>query len=221
MLTVTCMDIDGFWIFLERSARETTNPQERIQWLEYRLSRISRTHVEDFQVNLNIARRPIDTYAMWGAANLIMDGLCSGDSFWYFQPWLIGLGRHWHELAASNPDNLADIPRSARWPTGDQASGPARSGRGGKNSPISPIASMSASPARKTASMTRWPHAASAIPPTPNLLTAPGTSTASPKSSDACHGSRACSHASDISRPEQLAPTESASLSQPAWSRHG
>jgi uncharacterized protein DUF4240 len=104
------MDMDGFWIFLERSARETTNPRERIQWLEYRLSRISRTHVEDFQVNLNTARHPIDTYAMWGAAYLIMDGLCSGDEFWYFQPWLIGLGRHWHEFAARNPDNLADIP---------------------------------------------------------------------------------------------------------------
>jgi Protein of unknown function (DUF4240) len=123
LLTVTGMDIDGFWIFLERSARETANPRQRIQWLEYRLSCISRIHVEDFQVNLNAARRPIDTYAMWGAANLIMDGLCSGDGFWYFQPWLIGQGRHWHELAARNPDNLADIPavrglagrRSGQW----------------------------------------------------------------------------------------------------------
>jgi hypothetical protein len=46
------MDIDGFWTFLERSARETTSPQQRIQWLEHRLSRISRTHVEDFQVHI-------------------------------------------------------------------------------------------------------------------------------------------------------------------------
>ncbi|MEU9018401.1 DUF4240 domain-containing protein [Actinomadura sp. NPDC048394] len=34
-----------------------------------------------------------DTYALWGAAYLIMDGLCSMDAFWYFQPWLIGHGR--------------------------------------------------------------------------------------------------------------------------------
>jgi len=104
------MDTDGFWIFLERSARETTHPQERLQWLEDRLSRISRTHIEDFQVSLISARRPIDTYAMWGAANLIMDGVCSTDGFWYFQPWLIGQGLDWHELAARNPDNLADLP---------------------------------------------------------------------------------------------------------------
>ncbi|GAA2584417.1 hypothetical protein GCM10010435_72810 [Winogradskya consettensis] len=29
---------------------------------------------------------------------------------WYFQPWLIGQGRHWWQHAARNPDNLADIP---------------------------------------------------------------------------------------------------------------
>ena len=29
------------------------------------------------------ARRPIDTYATWGAAYQIVDGLCSGNGFWY------------------------------------------------------------------------------------------------------------------------------------------
>ena len=104
------MDNDRFWALLERSAGETTNLRERTQWLEDRLRRSPRTSVEDFQVHLNAARRPIDTYAMWGAANLIMDGLCSGDGFWYFQPWLIGQGRHWHEVAARSPDDLSDIP---------------------------------------------------------------------------------------------------------------
>jgi hypothetical protein len=104
------MDIDEFWLFLERSARETTNPEQRIQWLEHRLRRIARTHIVDFQIHLDTARRPIDTYAMWGAAYRIKDGLCSADSFWYFQPWLIGQGRHWYQHAAANPDNLADVP---------------------------------------------------------------------------------------------------------------
>jgi hypothetical protein len=108
--TVTGMDIHAFWLLLERSARETTGPRERLRWLERRLSRASRTDIVDFQVHLDTARRPIDTYAMWGAASLIMDGLCSGDGFWYFQPWLIGQGQHWYQFAAQNPDNLADIP---------------------------------------------------------------------------------------------------------------
>lgn len=80
------MDTGDFWFFLERSARETDGPQQRLQWLEYRLGRISRTHIVDFQAHLNAARRPIDTNAMWGAAYLITGSLCSADGFWYFQP---------------------------------------------------------------------------------------------------------------------------------------
>ena len=104
------MDADEFWCFLERSALETKSPRERTGWLEYRLSRVSETHIVDFQSHLNAARRPIDTYAMWGAAYQIMDGLCGDDGFWYFQPWLIGQGRKWYEHAARDADNLADVP---------------------------------------------------------------------------------------------------------------
>ncbi|GAA4509256.1 DUF4240 domain-containing protein [Actinoallomurus oryzae] len=104
------MDIEEFWRFLERSGRETTDRDQRTRWLEYRLSRIPRTHIVDFQIQLDTARRPLDTHAMWGAAHQIMDGLCSGDGFWYFQPWLIGQGRQSWQHAAEDPDNLVDIP---------------------------------------------------------------------------------------------------------------
>jgi Protein of unknown function (DUF4240) len=118
------MDVDEFWLFLERSARESDSPQERTGWLEDKLSHVSRTRIVDFRARLDAARRPIDTYATWGAAYQIMDGLCSGDGFWYFQPWLIGQGREWYEHALRDPDNLADVPavralagrRSREWP---------------------------------------------------------------------------------------------------------
>lgn len=110
VFTVAGMDVDEFWLFLERSAREPGSPQERTGWLEDKLSHVSRTHIVDFQAHLDAARRPIDTYATWGAACQIMDGLCSGDDFWYFQPWLIGQGREWYEHAVRDPDNLADVP---------------------------------------------------------------------------------------------------------------
>ncbi|SCE64237.1 Protein of unknown function [Micromonospora tulbaghiae] len=108
---VTVLDVDmaEFWTLLERSAGETTGPDHRLDWLTHQLSQVSLEHVVDFQINLEAARRPIDTYAMWGAANQILDGLCSSDAFWYFQPWLIGQGqRLWHHVA-QNPDNLADL----------------------------------------------------------------------------------------------------------------
>lgn len=51
---------------------------------------------------------------MWGAAYLMCDSLCSGDGFWYFQAWLIGLGREAFELAVADPDNLAGLPEVVR-----------------------------------------------------------------------------------------------------------
>jgi uncharacterized protein DUF4240 len=118
------MDIDEFWSLLDRSDRETDSLRERTGWLEDKLSRAARTHMVDFQAHLDTARRPADTYAMWGAAYQIMDGLCSGDAFWYFQPWLIGQGQDWYEHAIRDPDNLADVPgvralagrRPREWP---------------------------------------------------------------------------------------------------------
>ena len=50
------------------------------------------------------------------AAYQIMDGLCSGDGFWCFQPWLIGQGREWYEHAVRDPDNPQDpAPTDRPW----------------------------------------------------------------------------------------------------------
>ena len=99
-----------FWLLLERSSAAGTDPRSREEWLEYRLSRIAVSHIVDFQIHLDTARRPIDTWTMMGAADEIMDGLCGTDAFWYFQPWLIGQGQRWWRHAAQNPDNLVDLP---------------------------------------------------------------------------------------------------------------
>ena len=100
----------GSGFLLEHSARETTDPRQRIRWLEHRLSRASPTDIVDFQVHLDTARRPIDTYTMWGADSLIMDGICSADGFWYFQTWLIGQGQR----PTSTVGGLTLYPMTAR-----------------------------------------------------------------------------------------------------------
>ena len=174
--TVTGVDVDGFWLLLERSARETTGPQQRLRWLEHRLSRVSPAHIVDFQVHLDTARRPIDTYAMWGADSLIMDGICSDDGFWYFQPWPIGQGQHWYRLAARNPDNLADIPAvralaslrrsqwaDAEWPEWEELGYVALRAHGHLTG-------------QETASTTRWTRAATSAAPARLPPTLPGTS---------------------------------------------
>jgi hypothetical protein len=102
--------MEDFWRLLEHSSNEEADPQRRAAWLEHRLDRIAAHHIVDFQIHVDAARRSIDTWEMLGAANLIMGGLCSGDSFWYFQSWLIGRGRRWWEHAVEHPDNLVDLP---------------------------------------------------------------------------------------------------------------
>lgn len=66
--------------------------------------------IEDFQIHLDVVRQRVDTWHMWGAADRIRHGLCSDDGFWYFQCWLVGLGREQFERVAVDPDLLAEVP---------------------------------------------------------------------------------------------------------------
>jgi hypothetical protein len=103
------MDVDAFWELIERSRQETSDPSGRLRWLERQLAQQPTMAIVDFQVWLDRVRRRADTWDMWGAAYLLCDSLCSGDGFWYFQVWLIGLGRDAFEWAVANPDNLASL----------------------------------------------------------------------------------------------------------------
>jgi hypothetical protein len=107
---LTVMNIDAFWELIERSRQETSDPHARLRWLEQQLAQKPVSEIVDFQVWLDRVRQRADTWHMWGAAYLICDGLCSGDGFWYFLVWLIGLGRDAFELAMADPDNLASVP---------------------------------------------------------------------------------------------------------------
>ncbi|MFI5752070.1 DUF4240 domain-containing protein [Streptomyces sp. NPDC051644] len=66
---------------------------ERLEELRERLAQLTLPEIVQFQVWLHRVRRQINTRAMWGAAELILDGFCSDDSSWYFQvlpdrtPW--------------------------------------------------------------------------------------------------------------------------------------
>ncbi|GAA3008595.1 DUF4240 domain-containing protein [Streptosporangium longisporum] len=117
------MDIDEFWLFLQRSRQVTSNPDERLRWLSLHLAQRPSARIIDFQILLNQVRRRSDTYDMWEAADLICGG-CSTDGFWYFQAWLIGLGRDTFERVVTDPDNLAEVPevqRLAERPMGEWA----------------------------------------------------------------------------------------------------
>jgi Protein of unknown function (DUF4240) len=112
------MDVDAFWELIERSRQETSDQDARLEWLQRQLARQPTAEIVDFQVWLDRARRRADTWDMWGAAYLLCDSLCSGDGFWYFQVWLIGLGRDAFERAVADPDNLASLPEVVGWQGG-------------------------------------------------------------------------------------------------------
>ncbi|MEU4626759.1 DUF4240 domain-containing protein [Actinoplanes sp. NPDC023801] len=103
------MDIEDFWSLIERSTAGSDTKDAREDWLITTLSGRDRAEIEDFAIRLQEARDRVDDARMWSAAEVILDG-CSTDSFWYFQCWLIGLGREAFERAAADPDTLADLP---------------------------------------------------------------------------------------------------------------
>jgi hypothetical protein len=104
------MDINAFWELIEGARAQGEHPGTRLDWLNAELARRPVADIVDFQLRLDEAKRPADTWTMWGAAYLILDGLCSGDGFWYFQPWLVGLGREACERVIADPDALIDVP---------------------------------------------------------------------------------------------------------------
>lgn len=67
-----------------------------------------------FQLTLDELRVPAGTPQLWEAASVIQGGRCSDDGFWYFQAWLIGLGREAFRRAVTDPDSLADVPEVRR-----------------------------------------------------------------------------------------------------------
>lgn len=108
------MTLDDFWALMERSASESTSRETRTELLTEWLARLPADDILDFEVHLTAQRKRVDTWLMWGVATFLMEGFCSDDSFFYFQPWLVGLGRDTFEKVVADPDALADVPEVRR-----------------------------------------------------------------------------------------------------------
>ncbi|WP_160161678.1 DUF4240 domain-containing protein [Embleya hyalina] len=108
------MHRDDVWNLIEEARRTGADPNERLRVLCDRLSTLPLPEIVGFQVGLDEVRRPLDTWVAWAAAARIMGGFCSDDGFWYFQPWVIGLGRDAYERVVADPDALADLPEVRR-----------------------------------------------------------------------------------------------------------
>ena len=108
---------DEFWYLIEASRRAESARDRREEFLRQRLWRAPRRHLLDFVQLLSATREPANTYRLWRAADIIMSGYCSTDSFHYFQMWLVGLGRDAYDAAIADPDTLAAVPEVQRLAT--------------------------------------------------------------------------------------------------------
>jgi hypothetical protein len=106
--------LEDFWTLIHRSSAETASKDQRTKWLTAHLAQLPVPEIIEFELHLTAQRKRVDTRLMWGAAWQIMQGWCSDDGFWYFQPWLVGLGHDAFEQVAANPDSLAETPQIRR-----------------------------------------------------------------------------------------------------------
>jgi hypothetical protein len=104
---------DDFWTLIRRSGAQTPSKHQRTEWLTFNLAARPVQEIIDFEFHLAEQRKRVDSRLIWGAAHILQDW-CSSDSFWYFQPWLVGLGRDAFGRVAADADALADIPQIRR-----------------------------------------------------------------------------------------------------------
>jgi hypothetical protein len=97
-------------MLIQRSDAQTPSKRKRTEWLTFNLAARPAQQIIEFELHLAAQRKRVDSRLIWGTAH-ILQGWCSSDSFWYFQPWLVGLGRDAFDRVAADADALADIPQ--------------------------------------------------------------------------------------------------------------
>jgi len=104
------MDETEFWELVD-ATREAADgdPEEQADLLVDRLLALEPEMVLDFARHFEARYNRAYTWALWGAAWVLLDG-ASDDAFDFFRCWLIGQGREVFEGALhGDPDSLADL----------------------------------------------------------------------------------------------------------------
>ena len=103
------MNQDQFWDIIGRACRSDLHKAD--DWarnLEIELKRFAPDEIVEWNHIFDRLAFRARTVDLWGAAYTINGG-ASDDGFYYFQCWLIGMGKQVYETAVANPDRLADV----------------------------------------------------------------------------------------------------------------
>lgn len=104
------MDDQRFWAIVA-AARDAAGDDvdDRVTGLEETLLSLHADEVQAFQDVYDEMLQRANTWALWGAASVMMGG-CSDDAFRYFRDWLISEGEAVFEAALNDPESLAALP---------------------------------------------------------------------------------------------------------------
>ncbi|UBU10161.1 DUF4240 domain-containing protein [Nonomuraea gerenzanensis] len=103
------MDLEPFWELVERARADAGGDAlGQIELLVEWLSRTSAARVREFGAQWEQAMDALYTWELWGAGAIMLD-FCSDDGFEYFRAWLVCHGRRVAEVAATDPDRLAEL----------------------------------------------------------------------------------------------------------------
>lgn len=108
------MDSTQFWTIIEKAKNDNNgNQDEFIGLLQEKLENLSEEDIIEFESILREKIIEANHYNVI-AAQKIIEGFVSDDSFLYFRCWLISQGQKIFEDTIKNPDNLADIVKKNR-----------------------------------------------------------------------------------------------------------
>jgi hypothetical protein len=103
------MPADRFWQIIGHAARFDHDPDAHLEALSTALRGLTLEDIVSFEVTFRKYLNEAYTWDLWGAANVIHGGLCSGDGFEYFRRWLVTRGRTVYERALADPDSLTQL----------------------------------------------------------------------------------------------------------------
>lgn len=103
------MDKAEFWKIIKYSYTNSKNDKlEQEKIIVEKLSTYSSEQIIEFEIILRQLIIEADDYKIM-AAQKIIEGYVSDDSYLYFRCWLIGKGQEIYKKAIKNPDSLSDI----------------------------------------------------------------------------------------------------------------
>lgn len=103
------INTDKFWLLVNNAVKASNGDNSvKEQYLTTELTKLSLDEIKDFEIAFRKAIIDADDFKIM-AAQKIIEGYVSDDSYLYFRCWLIGQGKTIYTEALKDPEYLASI----------------------------------------------------------------------------------------------------------------